>query len=76
MTEFFLKRFKKSFTDDELIAFVKYPLPPSLFEGKFIEEWIPLNGKLGEQKEGYISIQLLLTVNYFFSMHFFSYIFF
>ena len=45
-----------------MIAFVKYPLPESLFQGKFINEWIPLSGKLGEQKEGHINIQLQFTV--------------
>jgi toll-interacting protein len=52
---------EKSFTNDELIAFVKYPLTAELFEGKFINEWIPLSGKLGEQKEGHINIQMLFT---------------
>ncbi len=65
----FFSLLKKSFSDDELIAFVKYPLPKELFEGKSIDEWVPLSGRLGEQKEGYISLQLSLTVknafNYF-----------
>jgi hypothetical protein len=37
-------------------------LTAELFEGKFINEWIPLSGKLGEQKEGHINIQMLFTV--------------
>ncbi|CAF0798709.1 unnamed protein product [Brachionus calyciflorus] len=52
---------EKSFTQDELIAFVKYPLPSQLFDGIFVDEWIPLSGRLGEHKEGYINIHLLFT---------------
>ncbi|RNA24367.1 toll-interacting [Brachionus plicatilis] len=52
---------EKSFTEDEMIAFVKYPLQSKLFDGVFIDEWIPLSGRLGEQKEGYINIHLLFT---------------
>lgn len=52
---------EKSFSDDEIIAFVKFPLPKSLFDGIFLDEWIPLSGKLGENKEGYINIQMLFT---------------
>ncbi len=54
--------FKKSFTNDEMVAFVKYPLPDSLFNGIFLDEWIPLSGKLGEQKEGHINVQIMYTV--------------
>lgn len=52
---------EKSFTNDELVAFANFPLPESLFEGIFLDEWIPLSGKLGEDKEGYINIQFLFT---------------
>lgn len=49
---------EKSFTDDELIAVVKFPLPESLFKSGLVDEWLPLSGKLGEQKEGSIRIRL------------------
>lgn len=45
-----------------MVAFVKFPLPKSILDGIFLDEWIPLTGKLGEQKEGYINIQMLFTV--------------
>jgi toll-interacting protein len=54
---------EKSFSSDEMIAFVKYPFPDSLFQGIFLDEWIPLSGKSGELKEGHINIQILFTVN-------------
>lgn len=46
-----------------MIAFVKYPFNRTLFDGVFVDEWIPLSGRLGEQKEGYINIHLFFTVN-------------
>jgi toll-interacting protein len=52
---------EKSFMNDEMIAFVNYPLPDSLFNGIFLDEWIPLSGKLGEQKEGHINVQMMYT---------------
>ena len=45
-----------------MIAFVNFPLPDSLFNGIFLDEWLPLSGKLGEQKEGHINIQMMYTV--------------
>lgn len=64
-----LFKLKKSFNEDEMIAFVKFPLPKSLFDGIFLDEWIPLSGKLGEQKEGYINIRMLFTVFYKFRFY-------
>lgn len=52
---------EKSFTDDELIAVVKYPIPQVLYTQGFIDEWLPLSGKLGEQKEGSLNIRILFT---------------
>lgn len=52
---------EKSFTDDDLIAVVKFPLSESLFTSGFIDERLPLSGKLGEQKEGSINIRILFT---------------
>ncbi len=65
---------EKSFTDDDLIAFVKYPLSSQIFEGNYRDEWLPLSGKLGEQKEGSINIKLSFTVffQYFLDKLFFK----
>lgn len=49
---------EKSFTDDDMIAVVKFPLPDTLFSTGILEEWLPLSGKLGEQKEGSINIRM------------------
>jgi hypothetical protein len=56
---------EKSFTEDEMIAVVKFPLPESLFKDGICEEWLPLSGKLGEQKEGSISIRINFMVLFF-----------
>lgn len=52
---------EKSFTDDEMIAVVKFPIPAILYTQGFIDEWLPLSGKLGEQKEGSINIRIVFT---------------
>lgn len=45
-----------------MVAYANFHLPESIFEGIFLDEWIPLSGKLGEDKEGYINIQFFFTV--------------
>ena len=54
---------EKAFTADEQIAVLQYVFPDELFEGVPIDEWFPLSGKLGEQKEGHIHLRLHFTVN-------------
>ena len=43
---------EKSFSVDERVAWAHIELPASVFEGQPVEDWFPLNGNLGEGKEG------------------------
>lgn len=45
-----------AFTLDERIAWAQYQIPDIIFKGETVEEWIQLNGKLGDQKEGTVNI--------------------
>ncbi|KAI5739843.1 hypothetical protein M8J77_024048 [Diaphorina citri] len=50
-----------SFTMDELIAWAKIPIPSSVMKGETHEDWFPLSGKQGEDKEGMINLVLSYT---------------
>lgn len=43
---------EKAFTVDERIAWSHIEIPAAVFEGQQVEDWFPLNGTLGEGKEG------------------------
>ncbi|KAL1459726.1 hypothetical protein WDU94_011681 [Cyamophila willieti] len=47
-----------SFTMDELIAWAKISIPDSVMKGETHEDWFPLSGKQGEDKEGMINLVL------------------
>lgn len=49
---------ENSLTQDEQIAVLHYVFPEELFQGVPINEWFPLSGRLGEQKEGNIHLDL------------------
>ncbi|XP_076035269.1 toll-interacting protein-like isoform X2 [Oratosquilla oratoria] len=49
---------ERTLTDDELIAWVKVPMPDQVFQGETVDEWYTLSGKLGEGQEGTINIVL------------------
>jgi toll-interacting protein len=57
---------ERTLSSDEQIAMIHYVFPEELFLGTPIEEWFPLSGKLGEQKEGHIHLRLQFTVGFFF----------
>lgn len=48
-------------TADERIAQAEYSLPEEALQGKFVDTWIPLNGRQGEGKEGSINITVYIT---------------
>lgn len=54
--------FKRAFSDDNRIAWCSVPVSESIKKGKDEDDWWPLNGKLGEEKEGMIHLQLLWKV--------------
>lgn len=45
---------------DELIGYGQISLPDQVFCGESVDEWFPLSGKQGENKEG--SIHLIFTL--------------
>lgn len=49
-----------NFSVDELIAHANITIPEEIFKGETNEEWYPLNGKLGDGKEG----QILLVFSF------------
>lgn len=52
-----------SFTIDEMIAWVLYKIPEKTFRGETVEDWIDLNGKQGDGKEGQICVVTSFTVS-------------
>ena len=46
-----------------MIAWVLYKIPEKTFKGETVEEWIDLNGKQGDGKEGQICIVTSFTVS-------------
>lgn len=47
-------------TVDELIAYGQVTIPEAVFRMEAVEDWYPLSGKQGENKEG--SIHLIFTL--------------
>lgn len=52
---------ERTLTADERIAHAEYTLTEEALEGKFVDTWVPLSGKQGEEKEGSINITLCIT---------------
>ena len=52
-----------AFSADEKIAWALFPIPNTVFAGETIENWIPLNGKQGDSKEGTICLFLSFSVS-------------
>ena len=48
-------------TADERIAHAEYVLTDEALQGKFVDTWVPLNGRQGEGKEGSINITVYIT---------------
>ena len=45
------------------MAWAYFEFPEDLFNGETVEEWVALNGKLGEGQEGNVNIILSFTVS-------------
>ena len=50
-------------TVDELIAYGQVTIPEAVFNMEAVEDWYPLSGKQGENKEGSIHLIMTLMVN-------------
>ena len=48
---------------DDRVAWAYFEFPEDLFNGETVEEWVLLNGKLGEGQEGNVNIILSFTVS-------------
>ena len=48
---------------DDRVAWAYFEFPEDLFNGETVEEWVALNGKLGEGQEGNVNIILSFTVS-------------
>jgi len=55
-----------SFSENELIAWAKIPIPPEVMNGETKEGWFELSGKQGNGLEGMINLVLSFTVSAFF----------
>lgn len=51
---------ERTLTSDERIAYTDYVIPDEALGGKFIDTWIPLSGKQGQEKEGSINITIYI----------------
>lgn len=49
---------ERSFSTDSRIAWTSIPISEEIKKGTSKDEWWPLNGKLGEEKEGVIHLQI------------------
>ena len=59
---FFLQR---AFSVDERIAWGLVTIPDIVFEGEALDDWYPLSGKQGNEKEGMINLVFTYTVSNF-----------
>lgn len=50
-------------TMDELIAHSHITIPEAVFRGESLDDWFPLSGKQGENKEGSVHLILSLLVS-------------
>jgi toll-interacting protein len=52
---------ERSFTMDDRVAWTHIPIPERVLAGETVDDWFPLNGKLGDEREG--TINLVLSFN-------------
>ena len=60
--EFICWCFQKAFTTDNRIAWTCVTVTQQVFDGEVKDDWYPLTGKQGEDKEGMINLLLSYQV--------------
>lgn len=63
-----LTGFQRAFSMDERIAWGLIAIKDSVFEGETLEDWYPLTGKQGEDKEGMINLVFAYRVGKMFAL--------
>lgn len=52
---------EKSFTADDRVAWAYITIPEAALNGETVDEWFPLSGKQGDEKEGTLNLVLTFT---------------
>lgn len=61
---------ERAFTNDEKVAWALYTIADDVLSGQTREEWIPLNGRQGDGKEGSIGVVMSFTVRACYTFYF------
>ena len=55
--------FQRSFTGDDRVAWAYVTIPQAALNGETVDDWFPLSGKQGDEKEGMINLVMSFAVS-------------
>ena len=55
---------QRSFTVDDRVAWAYVTIPHAALNGETVDEWFPLSGKQGDEKEGMLNLVMTFTVSF------------